>query len=94
VTANCLHPGVIASGFGKNTPGLFKLGVRIAAPFMKSPEKGAATSVHVATSPEVAGVTGTYFVDSRPARSSRASHDADVAARLWTISAEMTGAPS
>jgi NAD(P)-dependent dehydrogenase (short-subunit alcohol dehydrogenase family) len=91
VTANCLHPGVIASGFGRNTPGLFKLGVRIASLFMKSPETGAATSIHVASSPDVAGITGTYFADSRPARSSRASRDADVAARLWSVSAELTG---
>jgi NAD(P)-dependent dehydrogenase (short-subunit alcohol dehydrogenase family) len=94
VTANCLHPGVIASGFGRNTPGLFAVGVRIASLFMKSPETGAATSIHVASSPDVAGLTGTYFVDSRPARSSRASQDAAVAARLWSVSAELTGIPA
>jgi retinol dehydrogenase 12 len=91
ITANCLHPGVIASNFGRNTPGIFNVAIRIAAPFMMSSEAGAATSIHVAAAAEVAGVTGTYFEKSRPSRSSRASQDPVVAARLWAISAELTG---
>jgi retinol dehydrogenase-12 len=94
VTANCLHPGVIASGFGRNTPGLFNIAIRIAAPFMMSSEDGAATSIHVASATELAGVTGTYFEKSRPSRSSRLSQDPALAARLWAISAELTGLPA
>jgi retinol dehydrogenase-12 len=94
VTANCLHPGVIASGFGRNTPGLFNLAIRIAAPFMMSSEDGAATTLHVATAAEVAGITGTYFEKSRASTSSRLSRDPALAARLWQVSAELTGVPA
>jgi NAD(P)-dependent dehydrogenase (short-subunit alcohol dehydrogenase family) len=91
VTANCLHPGVIATNFGRNTPGLFNIGIRIAAPFMMSPEKGAQTQIYLASSPEVAGVTGKYFVKSHEARSSAISRDPEVAAKLWAASATMVG---
>jgi len=91
VTANCLHPGVIASGFGRNNRGVIGFGVRLIAPFLKSPETGARTSIYLASSPEVAGVTGTYFVDCAPARSSRRSQDPETAARLWDVSAKLTG---
>lgn len=82
VTANCLHPGVIRTkllraGFGDH-PG-------------ETPEKGARTSVYLATSPEVEGVTGGYFADSRPARSSPASRDRRLQERLWEISERLTG---
>ncbi len=91
VTANCLHPGVVATGFGKNRNGLFSLGVRIAAPFLISARKGAETAVYLASSPEVEGVTGGYFARCRPARSSPESRDAGVAARLWEVSEMLTG---
>jgi NAD(P)-dependent dehydrogenase (short-subunit alcohol dehydrogenase family) len=91
VTANSLHPGVIGSGFGQTYGGLMALAVKIAKPFMTSPEKGAATSVYLASSPEVAGVTGKYFDKCAEAKSSRASRDDDAAKRLWAISEEMTG---
>jgi NAD(P)-dependent dehydrogenase (short-subunit alcohol dehydrogenase family) len=95
VTANCLHPGVIASGFGRNKPGLFQLGVRLAAPFMLTPEKGARTSIYLATSPAVARVTGKYFDDdTTEKKSSRISYDQDFQSRLWDISEEMTGLKS
>src|SRR5262249_19036845 len=70
VTANCLHPGVIASGFGKNQPGFFNFGVKLVAPFLWTKEKGAQTSLYLAESPEVEGITGKYFdSDTREARS-------------------------
>ena len=65
----------------------------VVRPFLKSPDRGAATSVHLASSPAVAGVSGRYFVDSAPKRSSRRSYDEQVARRLWDVSAELTGLP-
>jgi hypothetical protein len=56
-----------------------------------SPEQGARTVVHLATSSEVEGVTGSYFVKERPSSSSRASYDTAAAERLWRVSEEMTG---
>lgn len=54
--------------------------------FLKTPAKGAATSIYLASSPEVEGVTGTYFANSKPKTSSTASYDKAAAARLWQIS--------
>jgi retinol dehydrogenase 12 len=92
VTVNSLHPGVVATGFGQNTPGLFKSLVRLAAPFMTTPEKGAETLVYLATSPEVEGVTGKYFAKSRQARSSPVSRDPELAAKLWAASERFVAA--
>ncbi len=83
VTANSLHPGVVATGFGKNSPGLFKLGVQLLSPLFVSPEKGAQTTLHLATSPKVEGVSGRYFAKSREARPSKAAQDDAAAKRLW-----------
>ena len=85
VTANCLHPGVIASGFGKNDKGLFALGAKLAAPFLMSPEKGAQTSVWAASAPELQGVTGKYFKKQKAIPSSRASYDEAAQKKLWEI---------
>jgi len=96
VTVNCLHPGVVATGFGADgdTGGLFSLGMKIARPFMMTPEKGADTMVYLATSPDVAQTTGGYFVKRREKTPSRHAQDDDAARRLWDESARMTGAPS
>jgi len=85
VTINCLHPGVIATNLG-GTPKLMKL-------FLSGPEKGARTSIYLATSPEVAGVTGGYFINCKAAKTSAAANDSAVADKLWTISSEMIGLP-
>ena len=90
VTANCLHPGVIASGFGQTYKGVFSVLVRLAKPFLLSTEEGARTSIYVASSPEVAGVTGKYFDKCKPARSNAASYDEASWARLWQVSDAMT----
>jgi NAD(P)-dependent dehydrogenase (short-subunit alcohol dehydrogenase family) len=90
VTANCLHPGVVTTGFGKNNPGLSKTLITIAGPFMLSPEKGARTSIYLATTPEVEGVTGKYFDKCKSISSSKQSYDVDAARRLWEVSEEMT----
>ena len=92
VTANCLHPGFVATDIGTAhgvVPGLvWALITRVAA---ISPEDGAKTSLHLAGSPAVAGVTGTYFDKCHAVRSSPASYDRDAARRLWDVSAELTG---
>jgi NAD(P)-dependent dehydrogenase (short-subunit alcohol dehydrogenase family) len=91
VTANCLHPGLIATGFGHNNGGLLSVGLRLIQPFVKKPDRGAETSIYLASSPDVAAVSGQYFVNQRASKSSPASYDVEVARRLWRISAEMTG---
>jgi NAD(P)-dependent dehydrogenase (short-subunit alcohol dehydrogenase family) len=94
VTANVLHPGVVDTGFGREDSGAWmRLLLPVVRPFLKSPDRGAATSVHLASSPDVAGVSGRYFVDSAPKASSRRSYDELVARRLWEVSAELTGLP-
>jgi retinol dehydrogenase 14 len=60
-------------------------------PFMKYPAQGAATSIHVASAPDLARVTGRYFANRKPKRSSKASYDQAAAARLWQVSAELVG---
>ena len=93
VTANALHPGVVRTAFGAG--GLRPRGCGCCSPFvrpfMKSPERGADTSVLLASSPQLEHVSGRYFADGRAKRSSRASYDTDVAARLWRVSAELVG---
>lgn len=90
VTANCLHPGFVASRFGDNNPGLFRLGLGIAkSVFAVSPEKGAETIVYLAASPEVAGVSGGYFAKCRPAAPTEAARDDTAARRLWEESARL-----
>ncbi|MCI0817168.1 MAG: SDR family oxidoreductase [Chloroflexi bacterium] len=95
VTANCLHPGVVRSGFGQNNGGFisfaFKSFYTLLTPVTKSNAQGAKTSIYLASSPEVEGVTGKYFADSKETPSSPASHDEEAAKRLWEISEQMTG---
>jgi len=90
VTANCLHPGFVATRFGDNNGGLVRLGIGIAKNFFAiAPEKGAETIVYLARSPEVAGSTGGYFAKSRPATPSMAAQDDAAAKRLWEESAKL-----
>jgi NAD(P)-dependent dehydrogenase (short-subunit alcohol dehydrogenase family) len=94
VTANCLHPGAVATGGPLKDPDLSTLGrfmYRLVKPFFLSPEKGAETSIFLASSPEVEGVTGKYFVKKRAVTSSPESYDEALARRLWEISAQLTG---
>jgi NAD(P)-dependent dehydrogenase (short-subunit alcohol dehydrogenase family) len=91
VTTNSLHPGVVRTGFGLNSEGFFKHLVKLAAPFMLSAEGGARTSVYLASSPEVEGVSGKYFMKSKVAKESRDAQDAAAIEKLWQTSAELTG---
>ena len=90
VTANALHPGVVATNFGMNNDGIIGLVIRLFRQFFISPERGAQTSIYLATSPEVEGVTGKYFVKCKAVPSSPASYDTVTASRLWQVSAAHT----
>jgi NAD(P)-dependent dehydrogenase (short-subunit alcohol dehydrogenase family) len=91
VTVNCAHPGAVATGLGANNGALAKLLMPLIGLFMRSPEQGAATQIYLASSPEVDGINGKYFVDCKPAKSSAESYDTAVARRLGEVSARMTG---
>jgi retinol dehydrogenase 14 len=88
VTANCLHPGPVATSLFRNLPKPIEALIKLVT---ISPDKGAETSVYLASSPEVEGVTGKYFAKKRERRTSTASYNEDAARRLWEVSAEMTG---
>jgi retinol dehydrogenase 12 len=95
VTVNSLHPGFVRTNFFKDFPGWRGFTFKIFASLLAiSPEEGARTSIHLAASPEVAGITGQYFVKSRPATSAPQSHDRAAAERLWRVSEELTGQAS
>ena len=95
VSANCLHPGAgVRTNFGSGVSGVFGFTVRALRPFMKSPQKGAETSIFLASSKEVEGLSGRYFVKKAEARSSNVSHDERIARRLWEVSAELTDLPA
>jgi len=87
VIANCLHPGVVATNLLNDYMGVPQgrrdRGIETS--------KGAQTSLYLATSPEVAGVSGRYFVNREAASSSAVSYDKELAQRLWQVSAELTG---
>ena len=92
VSANCLHPGFVATRFGHNNIGPVGIGLRVAQQLSAlRAADGARTSVYLAASDEVAGTSGLYFYKSGPARSSPVSHDEAAQERLWKISEEMTG---
>lgn len=94
VTANCLHPGVVATNiWGANPPLILKLIIALVKPFMLNPKEGAEVSLYLATSPDVAQVSGQYFVKSKPAKPNPLSQDPRFMAqvRLWTE--KMTGQP-
>jgi retinol dehydrogenase 12 len=93
VTVNSLHPGFVRTNFLHAVEGRWRgrLIRAIADRIAISPEQGARTSIYLASSPDVAGVTGRYFVKEKPVTSSAQSRDPAAAQRLWRMSEEMTG---
>jgi len=91
VTVNALHPGFVATNIATNNGWPFKLFVPLGRFIALSPKKGAQTSIYLASSPEVAGVTGKYFDKKKAAPLTAAPYDQAVAQRLWEISVKMTG---
>jgi NAD(P)-dependent dehydrogenase (short-subunit alcohol dehydrogenase family) len=91
VTANCLHPGFVATGFAQNNSGALQALIKAGQVFAISPEKGAETSVFLASSPLVEGVSGKYFANKKEKKSAKQSYDESVTRRLWDVSAQLTG---
>jgi NAD(P)-dependent dehydrogenase (short-subunit alcohol dehydrogenase family) len=92
VTANALHPGMVSTSFGAEDPGrVQRLFVPFMRPFMKVPAQGAATSIHLASAPDLEQVTGRYFANSKPKKSAKRSYDQATAVRLWHVSAALVG---
>lgn len=91
VTVNAFHPGLVGTGFATNNGSLWKLAMTLGRPFMLAPAKGADTGIWLATAPEIAGVTGGYFEKRQPIQPKPIANDPAANARLWHISAQMTG---
>jgi NAD(P)-dependent dehydrogenase (short-subunit alcohol dehydrogenase family) len=91
ITANCLHPGFVATRFGDASGGFLSSVARFAKNFAISPERGAETIVYLACSPEVSASSGEYFYKCRPAIPSAAGRDDTAANRLWSESARLAG---
>lgn len=95
VTATVLHPGMTNTSFSSEDPSR-KVApiVFVVRPFMKSPKRGADTAVYLASSPEVEGVTGQYFVNHKSKESDESSYDTATTTRLWRVSADLVGIPT
>lgn len=93
VTVNALHPGTVRTGWGKDgdVGGLFSIGLKIGGLFFLSPAKGARTSVFLASSPDVEGRTGEYWVRCKSVAPSKQAQDDAAARRLWDLSCELVG---
>ncbi len=91
VTANTLHPGFVGSNFARNNGPVMNVAMSLGRPFAINVEKGAETSIYLASSPEVATVSGQYFYKCKPTRSSQASYDVPAQERLWQVSEQLTG---
>lgn len=92
VTVNALHPGYVDTGLSLNNGFFFRVFAKLSARlFGRKPEEGAQTSIYLAASPEVEGVTGKYFANCKPVQSSPESYDKTVAEKLWQVSLELTG---
>ena len=90
VTANCFHPGAVRTGLLEGNPTLYRTIWTVASPFFLNPAQGADTAIYLASSPEVEGVSGKYFVKRKETKPSAAALDDDAARRLWRLSEEMT----
>jgi retinol dehydrogenase 12 len=91
--ANCFHPGVVRTGFGKNDNGLWKLLTTIGGPFFRSPERGARSLVWLALAEQAADLTGEYVQDEKVLHPSPQAQDEALAEGLWERSAELVGLP-
>jgi NAD(P)-dependent dehydrogenase (short-subunit alcohol dehydrogenase family) len=91
ITANCLHPGFVATRFGDQSGGLISYLVSFAKLFAKSPATGAETIVYLASSPEVTETTGLYFYKCQPTTPSAAAQDDRAASELWRRSTALAG---
>jgi retinol dehydrogenase 14 len=91
VTATCMHPGAVATNFGKNNKGPMTLFFRLSKPFMRTPEQGADTLIYLASSWDVEGVSGKYYSDRKWIEPKEVAHDPGARRKLWSVSEELTG---
>ncbi len=91
VTANALHPGMVRTNLGRELPDLL---MSVAGPFLRTPARGAETSIHLATSADVTGITGRYFDDKKLRKPSPLAMDRGSQERLWTLSERFVGTGS
>lgn len=90
ITVNALHPGVIASNFDQGFGSFLRWGWKLITPFLTSVEQGALTTLYLATSPEVEGVSGKYFTNRKERKSSNLSYNEAARLHLWQVSEELT----
>lgn len=91
VTANCFHPGGVRTNLARDNPWYYRLIWYVATAFLTSSEKGADTGIYLASSPELKGITGKYFVKRKDTIPSLAARDQAAALRLWDVSEKLTG---
>jgi retinol dehydrogenase 14 len=92
VTATCLHPGFVRTDFGaEDQVWFFSVISNVVRPFLKTPAQGASTSIYLASSLDVDGVTGQFFINSKPKTANKAAYDAKMTRRLWDVSAGLVG---
>jgi len=91
ITVNCLHPGVVGTAFGHNNGSLQKALFFIVKPFIRSPEKGAESSVYLCSSPDVSDISGEYFYNCKIEKTTKWAKSQEDADKLWSLSAELTG---
>src|SRR5438874_7678578 len=92
VTATSVHPGVVRTNFGaEDQAWFFTIISRVVRPLLKTPAQGAQTSIYLASTPDLADVTGQFFTNGKPKRANRIAYDIDMTARLWLVSAELVG---
>lgn len=92
--ANCFHPGVVRTGFGKNDNGIWKVLTTLGSPFFRSPAHGAKSLVWLALSPQAAPLTGEYVQDEKVLQPSAQAQDEALAEGLWERSAQLVGLPA
>ncbi|MFA9555744.1 SDR family oxidoreductase [Evansella sp. AB-rgal1] len=92
VTVNCLHPGAVSTNLGVDRKtGFGKTIVRMLKPFFQTPTEGARTSIYLATSDEVKGISGKYFVHQKEETTHKKTHNKEIAAKLWVVSEKLVG---
>jgi retinol dehydrogenase-14 len=94
VVANALHPGVVSTSFGAQDPGRTQRLLPLMRPLLKSPAQGAATSIRLASAPDLDGITGRYFANNKPEACSARGADSAIARRLWNLSGDLVGTAS
>ena len=92
VTANSVHPGLVRTDFGaEDQAWFFSVISHVVRPFLKTPAQGAQTSIYLASSPDMDGVSGQFFVNGKPKTANKVAYDPAMTARLWQSSADLVG---